>query len=320
MKNSDSPRILLFVPDRFEAEEYGRLIESALPGANLFATSSPADFDSEIASAEIVVGWKFPRPSLVKGDGVQWIHKLSAGVDDVVGAHVPAHTVVTRSDGAVIARRMVEYVLASILSWTQRSEIARRQQMDRVWKYYRIALAEGLTIGVAGLGDVGSSMARRLKVNGLNVVGWVRSPRQDSTVSRLYNGKEQLGEFIEACDFLVLTLPYTDETHHIFGADQFRRFKKEAVLINVGRGSLVDEPAMIDAIRSGQIAGAFLDVTEKEPLSALSPLWQMPNVFVTPHISGPVVPAEVIPLFLSNYQKYLSGQPLDRVADRFRGY
>lgn len=318
--NARHPDILVYVPDASESREYGQLLRAALPKARVIAAESVEELDQHIGSTEVLTGWKFPRSSLAKASGLRWIHKLSAGVDDVINDPALRNAAVTRSDGAIIASRIVEYVMGCVFAWTQRFETARRQQQAAIWRYYRVGLARGATIGIAGLGDVGSSIARGCTANGMTVTGWVRSPRQDSSVSRLYAGPEQMPEFLAACDYLVLALPATPQTRHIMGEAQFAGLKPGAVFINVGRGTLVDEAALIRALEEKRLAAAFLDVTEVEPLPAQSPLWTMENVFITPHVSGPVVPREVLPLFVENYERYRQGLPFERTPDRAKGY
>ncbi|HTV71255.1 MAG TPA: D-2-hydroxyacid dehydrogenase [Rhizobiaceae bacterium] len=228
---------------------------------------------------------------------------------------------VSRTDGSAIAPRMVEYVLGAIYATTQQFPRAWAQARDRAWRPYLVGRASGKVVGVAGLGDIGALIALALNRNGMRVVGWRRSkaPLPDG-VDKVYHGADELPAFASACDFLVSVLPATDQTKRIFDADIFAAMKREAVFINVGRGHSVDEDALADALEGDVIAGAVLDVFEREPLPTESRLWGLKNLTITPHVSGPLLPEDVISSFLENLARFRAGQPLHKLVDRRRGY
>jgi glyoxylate/hydroxypyruvate reductase len=227
----------------------------------------------------------------------------------------------TRTDGGVIAQRMVEYVLGAIFATTQQFHRAFRQALEARWESYPVGRAMGMTVGIAGLGDIGRRIARGLDANGILVDGWRRTQGPVSApLRRVYAGRPALAELVSGSDFVVSVLPATAETHQIFDATVFRAMRPNAVFINVGRGSSVDEAALIEAVRSGQIAGAFLDVVAQEPMPRANPLWHVENIVITPHVSGPIVPEEVVPDFVENYARWLEGRSMIKEVDLARGY
>jgi glyoxylate/hydroxypyruvate reductase len=320
-QHRDLPHILVYSPRGDEAAEYSRLIVERHPEADLMSASEPAGFFRHIGSAEVLMGWMFPANAFTTVRRLRWIHKISAGVEDVIyeQPHDPS-VVLTRTPGALIAPRMVEYVLGCIYAHAQRFDLAAAQQRERVWHKYTPDLASQCTVGVAGLGDIGMLVVSALRRNGFRVLGWRRTPRPADGVEQVYVGTEELEPFVAACDVIVILLPATAATQRIISERVLAAMKPEAYLINIARGSVVDEAALIRALRERRIAGAALDVFEVEPLPVDSPLWELPNVRLTPHVSGPVIPAEVVGAFLDNLERYLAGQPLKRQIDETQGY
>jgi phosphoglycerate dehydrogenase-like enzyme len=191
-------------------------------------------------------------------------------------------------------------------------------------------------VGIVGYGSIGRETARLARALGMRVLACKRNPERKAdtgwslpetgdpqgSLPEKYYGIAELQAMLKECDYVVLTLALTPATRHIIDAEALRSMKPGAVLVNVARGALVDEPALIEALHSGQIRAAGLDVFEKEPLPADSPLWAMPNVLLTPHIAGlhPAHDAHLISLFTENLQRYLAGQPLLNLVDVAAGY
>jgi len=215
---------------------------------------------------------------------------------------------------------MVEYTLGAIYATTQQFPRAWAQARQRVWQPYLVERASGKVAGVAGLGDIGAQVALALKRNGMRVVGWRRSeaPRPEG-VERVYRGPDQLAAFASECDFLISVLPATDDTRRIFAADIFKAMRPEAVFINIGAGT-VSTIMPGDALEKGIIAGAVLDVFEREPLPSVSRLWGLQNLMITPHVSGPILPEDVLSSFLENLTRFQAGEPLHKLVDGSRGY
>jgi glyoxylate/hydroxypyruvate reductase A len=313
--------VLIFSPDPREAERYGGLLRAAIGDADFTVASSAEAADAALARVEIAFGWKFPAGLLARMSALRWIHKISAGVEDVVlGETLPALVRLTRTDGSALAPRMIEYVLCAIYMTTHRFPRALRQQSQKLWQNYLVDKAQGKVVGVAGLGDIGGAIAQALTKNGMRVLGWRRSPGAVPGVERVFAGRPELESFVSRCDFVVSVLPTTAETKNVFSAAVFAAMRNHAVFINVGRGASVDEDALADAVARKVIGGAVLDVFREEPLPATSPLWDMEQVIITPHVSGPVVPEDVVGIFIDNFRRYRAGAPLLREIDIQRGY
>jgi phosphoglycerate dehydrogenase-like enzyme len=175
---------------------------------------------------------------------------------------------------------------------------------------------------IAGVGPIGRAVARACSTFGMRVRGLGRTARRGDEAFDTIHGLDELVEALPWADYVVDTLPATPQTHHAFGAEAFAAMNPWTRFVNVGRGSTVDERALADALREGTLGGAALDVFEEEPLPASSPLWSMPGVIVSPHMSGDAAGWQeaVVELFIENLERYLTGRPLRNVVDKARGY
>jgi len=223
--------------------------------------------------------------------------------------------------------RMAEFALGAILFLANRFDIAVRGQFEKQWRQKemiktRFAVA-GKTVGIMGMGAIGTAIAKWCAAHGMRVMGLRRdsSLPKPEFVTEIFS-TNQIDEFLRGADFVVLTLPLTPATHGFLSAERLAAMKSGAYLINIGRGQLVDEAALIDKLRERKLAGAVLDVFQTEPLPADHPFWQMDNVFVTPHISGNF--AEYVDRvgeqFAENLARYVRGEALFNVVEKKRGY
>lgn len=216
---------------------------------------------------------------------VRWIHFLSAGVDGIWEMDVDwSRYRISKSTG-VHAATISEYVLGAVLYALKGFGTFARQQRERAWQRFWLDECAGKTLGIVGVGTIGARLARHAKALGMRVVGTVTTPRPIPDVDEVF-GMEGLGRVLEASDFVVLLVPLTERTRGLLDAEALGRMKETAWLINVARGEVVVEAALVAALQEGRIAGAVLDVFEEEPLPAESPLWAMENVLVTPHVAG----------------------------------
>lgn len=279
-----------------------------------------AGFDEALAQAEIIIG----RPEVAdvaRAPHLTWVQLSSAGADQYVGT-VREEVVITAANG-VYGVPTAEHALAMMLAMVRGLHTAVRDAEDRTWRRpLQYDELYGSTCGVLGFGDIGSTIARRAKAFGMRVVALRRSPDNPPEYVDAMYGQDGLRELLTESDHVVNALPATDATHHLLNAVRLSQMKSSAILYNVGRGSTVDERALIDALRDGKLAGAALDVFEEEPLPAGSPLWEMPNVIITPHRGGssPREDERVADLFLDNLARRRSGKPLRNVIDRDLGY
>jgi phosphoglycerate dehydrogenase-like enzyme len=271
---------------------------------------------------------------------LRWVQGHFAGVEHLLDHPLLKSVVLTTASG-IHAPAMAEYVLLMMLAFAHRLPRMLHYQQRAEWPKGRWNLfvpreLRGAMVGVVGYGSVGREVARLARAFGMRVLaakrdvqrradeGWrlpeVGDPEAGS-VERLY-APHALGEMLGECDFVVLTVPLTPDTRHLIGAQELQRMKREAVLINVARGGVVDEAALIEALQNGVIGGVALDVYAEEPLPAASPLWTLPNVILSPHVSGftPRYDERAMALFAENLRRYVAGEPLINVVDVGRGY
>jgi glyoxylate/hydroxypyruvate reductase A len=271
-----------------------------------------------IGAADILMAQiAFPGELLARAPRLGWIQVMGAGADSVL-PHVPPGVRVSRLTGS-LGPRMAEYAIGFVLAITQRiPEVVRHQAAHR-WQTLDLGVAQGQTLGVAGLGSIGAAVARLGARMGMRVIGYSRRRPNLAEVDEWFPA-EGFGAFLNSADFVVLTLPATPATRHIVNRDSLRQMRPGAWLLNLSRGALIDEPALIEGLRQGRLAGAVLDVFEREPLAPEHPFWEMPNVIVTAHQSGAVIPEEVVDLFAPNLERYRRGEPLINEIDVGRGY
>jgi phosphoglycerate dehydrogenase-like enzyme len=248
------------------------------------------------------------------------VQGIGAGIDMYYGARLPADVVLTNAAG-ISAVPMAEFVMARILSvWKRFPELAALQERHE-WKPAYGALFAGSTLGIVGFGAIGAAIAERARAFGARVVASRRRPELGDGGTGLVDvmyGPDELHELLAQCDSVVVAAPATPETRDLFDAAAFAAMKPGSVFCNVGRGSLVDEDALIDAARAGHLRAAILDVTRYEPLPPESPLWDAPNVLLSPHSSATAdrYAERLYELFADNLRRYLAGEPLRNVVDQ----
>ena len=241
---------------------------------------------------------------------LRWLHTFSAGIDHpVFRSFLERGVRLSHSAGAAaeaIAHTVMLFILALSRRWPAAFDVVRAKQ----WKQGEADDLGGRLVVVAGMGHIGSQVARLAHAFGMKVIGIRRRPRGDEPAETWPS--ERLDEALAAADYVVLALPLTNSTRRILDRRRIALLRPEARLINVGRGELVDEAALVEALASGRLAGAALDVFEEEPLPTESPLWTLPNVIVTPHTAGltPGSAANAVEIFLDNLGRYLRGEPL----------
>ena len=253
---------------------------------------------------------------------VRWVQSTSAGIGQMVKrvGLDKAGIVITTSSG-VHARPLADFCLMAMLMFAKDYVRMERDKKAKHWERYCGEELTGKTLAIVGLGRVGQEVARHGKRMDMRVVGMRRTDVPVVGIDKMFD-RDQLRDVLGETDFLVLAAPHTPETEGIIGADEIAAMKRGAVLINIGRGQLVDEPALIRALQEGHLAGAALDVFSAEPPHADSPLWDMPNVIISPHSASTVTQenARITELFCDNLQRYLSGRPLRNVLDTEKLY
>lgn len=308
------PRTVL-VTDFFRDEQLP-LLRAARPKIE-FRVRGPKELTAaDIAWAEALIGFRPPQQLEVRGP--KWIHGSGAGVDAwLFRREFPADVLLTRTNqpfGAMIG----EYCLARALAERQAMIQLYEQQRRSAWEYRTIPLVEGTRAVVVGTGEVGRGIAARFHALGARVDGVSASGRSVHPFDRVFE-RRHLHEALKECDWLILAAPLTESTYHMIGATELS-FARGSYLINVGRGALVDEGAIVPALEAGQIRGAALDVFESEPLPTTSPLWQHPKVLISPHISGITSVAGATEGFLHALAALERGERPDTAVDVKRGY
>ncbi|MEX0285136.1 MAG: 2-hydroxyacid dehydrogenase [Paracoccaceae bacterium] len=250
---------------------------------------------------------------------LQLVQKLGAGVETIVNhPALPSHVRVTRLKPDAPAREIAEFCLAYIL-WRQRNmAFHEAAQRDCAWRSIAPREADKTTVGVLGMGHIGGRTAGMLRDIGFNVIGWSRSPKTLEGVE-CRHGLDALPEMLGQCDYVAAILPSTAETRGLLDAGMLANMKSGSMLINAGRGDLVDEPALMACLDNGPLEHAVLDVVSQEPLPADNPLWTNPKVTITPHVSGWHL-GDAMKDVVENYKRLSTGDALLHEVDRARGY
>lgn len=301
-------------------KRYETLLKEKRNDLPLYICDNKEKIEQHIEEADIIFsGHTFPVELLPKAKNLKWIQSISAGVENfVLSRSIPEQVVLTKITG-IHGPIMSEYVLGYILAITFNMKYAFESQKKRDWPYYVPDTLRSKTVGVIGLGSIGACIAYKLHQVGAEVIGLEEQEKKLPYMSREYLVSETK-EFLERADFVVMSLPLTPKTKGVFGAKEFAAMKKNAYFINVSRGPLVQEKALVNALRSGQIAGAILDVFSEEPLPKNHELWELDNVIITPHISGPSIPEDIVKVFLENLKRFEANKELVGVVDRDKGY
>ncbi|MBG0771315.1 MAG: D-2-hydroxyacid dehydrogenase [Anaerolineaceae bacterium] len=307
-------------------------------------TSDPDAISDEIwAETDVLYTWDV-LPGSEKVPHLKWVQFGGAGVDFFMQSSLAQkEDILLTSMSGAITSQLAEYVVMALLALGHKMPELMHIQADHHWLTEKEMTARvmpvelrGSTVGILGYGSIGRQVARLLQPFGAEILAAKRDvmhPEDSGYIpegmgdpngdffTRLYP-MEALHSMIAICDFVVVTLPLTDETHHLLGQDAFEAMKETAYLVNVGRGAVIDEKAMIAALQAGKFAGAALDVFEVEPLPEDNPLWDLENVFLSSHVSwlSKNIQDETLALFLENLNRYLAGLPLYNQVDLKKGY
>lgn len=321
MSASDKTRgRILFAVTGWDPADWLDEFASAAPDRQIVLEADGAD-DPSIRYA---VTWKHRPGSLAGFPNLQVIFSAGAGVDHLIGDPALPDVPIVRVVADDLAMRMSEYVVWQVLDHFRQGRLYRAQQAKRAWKELPQPAASDVTVGIMGLGALGSDAAAKLRGLGFDVTGWSRTPKQVGGVQS-FAGEEGLGEFLGASDIVVVLLPLTGATRGIVNEAMVAMMKPRTplggpVLINAGRGQLQVEADILAALENGQLMAASLDVFETEPLPAESPLWQHPRVTVTPHAAATSDPRRLVPQMVRQILDFERGLPLANLVDRKSGY
>ena len=286
--------------------------------------TQPEDVLKHALDADIIVGFPAILGEVIgKAKNLKWAHSFSAGVDKLLTPEIVASPVLVSNSSGVHAIPIAEHIIAFMLLFTKRFYDTFRFQQNKKWQR-RDDLEElyGKTILIVGLGHIGTQAAKLAHCFGMHVIATNRELEDKPEFVEEIKSPDQIDEMLPRADFVVLSVPHTKETHHMFNTEKLQKMKPSAVLINIGRGGVVNENDLIAALEQKTIRGAALDVTEIEPLPSDSPLWGMENVILTPHHSGTSSEYmnRAIERFCLNLQAFLKNKSLPNLVDKERGY
>jgi phosphoglycerate dehydrogenase-like enzyme len=299
------------------------------PEVDFVSPLDQAGADRALPGADIVLGTAVRRENLASARRLKWIHVTAAGVGHVLFPQLVESDIVLTNSRGLHSDSMAEHALGLLLSFARKLHLARDAQRESRWTQ-RAMWCEpppfrelaGASLGLVGLGAVGSALATRARALGMTVRAVCRRPRTDPAPAHAVWPLDRLGDLAAASDALVLAAPHTAATRAMIGGEVIARMPRHSVLVNLGRGALVDEPALITALERGAIAGAGLDVFVEEPLPPENPLWKLPQVIATPHVSGfgPRFWERTLDMFADHLRARLDGAPLTNVVDKREGY
>jgi phosphoglycerate dehydrogenase-like enzyme len=263
---------------------------------------------SHYDTIDAVLAWRFPAGVVERLPRLAWVCALAAGVEKLLVPELPARVVVSRIVDPEQGRCIAHYVAALVLAHARHLPLYAAQQRAHDWTRHPVAGGLDCSVGILGFGEMGREVARLLQAIDFEVRGWSRSQGGP------------LEDFLAGCDIVVCALPLTAETAGLLDARAFAAMKRGAYLVNVARGGHVVEADLIDAVQSGHLAGAALDVQQREPLPADDPLWDVPGITITPHIAAQSTPQTIARQFVEGYRALQAGRPLPRAIERTRGY
>jgi phosphoglycerate dehydrogenase-like enzyme len=334
-RSSDHPmrKLLICVHHPFDQWNaplwFSERLRQEFPQVNVVNLPDYKRVDEEIVDAEIVIAWSIRSEQIAAAKKLRWIHSPAAAVHQLIFPELVNSEIVLTNAREVHGPVVAEHVIALIFALAKKIPGSVRLQEKHVWgqqilwdELPRVREVAGATVGLLGLGSIGRAVAKSTKALGMRVIAVREHPEKGSEGADVVFGPAQSDEVFRQADYVVLAVPVTASTKGIANTKRLALMKVDACLINVGRGPLVDELALESALREKKIGGAALDVFPKEPLAADSPLWDVPNLLITPHTAALTdrLWERHYALFSGNLRRYLGGQPLLAVVDKRKGY
>jgi phosphoglycerate dehydrogenase-like enzyme len=317
---STSPLVLVLAADD---EPQLRALEK-IPHVRVKDVSA---LDGAAPDAEAILLWSgsrdLLRAALAAHPQVRWIHSRSAGLDSILFPELVASPASLTNGSGVFSQSLGEFALAMMLYFAKDFPRMLRNKAARRWEQFDVDEIAGQTVGIVGYGDIGRAVAWRAHAMGMKILALKRHPpaAPDPLIDAFYKPAE-LHAMLGASDYVAACAPLTQETRHMISDAAFAAMKPEAVLINVGRGPVVDQAALVRALQQKKIRGAGLDVFEQEPIPADDPIWSFENVFISPHAADHTHDwlDQAMSFFLKQYERFRTGVPLENVVDKHLGY
>ena len=326
-------KLLIFVHHPFDQWNapawFSKRLQQQFPQLNVVSLPDYKRVDEEIVDAEIVIAWSIKPGQIAAAKKLRWIHSPAAAVHQLMFPELINSEIVLTNAREVHGPVVAEHVIALVFALAKKIPASVRLQQKHIWgqqilwdEVPRIREVAGATLGIIGLGSIGRPTVKNAKAMGMKVIAAREHPEKGSEGADVVVGMAQVHELFTEADYIVLAAPVTDSTRSIANAERLALMKPDACLINVGRGPLVDEAALASALREKKIGGAALDVFPKEPLAADSPLWDVPNLLITPHTAALTTKLweRHYALFSENLRRYLNGGALLAVVHKDKGY
>ena len=332
--STERPKLLVAAHHYFDIwsvpEWFAGRLQKDFPQVNVVDSASDAETNRQISDADAVIAWRLTPEAARAAQKLRWLHSTSAAVNQLLYPEIVDGDVLLTNGSEVHGAAVAEHILALLLALAKKLPEAARFQQKHFWAQQELYREPprpkeiaGAVLGLIGLGHIGSETARRALALGMRVIGLREHPERGGPegVEKVF-GPGDLQALLSESDFVVLTAPVTLKTRNLMTAERIGQMKPDARLINVGRGQLIDETALIQALRERRIAGAALDVFVEEPLPPDSPLWDIEHVLITPHvaINSEKQWERQYALVAENLRRYLSQRPLLSVVDKKRGY
>jgi len=306
------------------AKDFKNVLETKFPKLFIHAGMSEEEIGDFIEKTDILFTGKISDELIKKAQNLKWIQTLSAGVDSIINLPSLRKEVLLTSVRGIHGPQMSEMAILLMLALNRNFQKVIRNQDQRIWERWPGKLLYNKKVGVLGVGTIGEEIARKCKVFGMTVFGIDIVRREIDSIDFFY-GPAELLQVTKEVDYFIIVVPSTPQTKKMIGTEALFSMKPTAFLINIGRGDIVDEEALIHALKTGKIAGAALDTFWKEPLPKNNPLWDMKNVIITPHVGGvsDIYVEQVLPILEENLRRFLQGErenlinPIDWVRKPF---
>ncbi len=298
-----------------------------LDGVPHLRISSLSDLTTEAKQAEIILLWggsrDLFRAVFLASPGVRWVHSRAAGLDKSLFPELVQSPVPLTNGTGVFSQSLGEFALAAILYFAKDFPRMLRNQRAGRWEQFLVDEIAGQTVGIVGYGDIGCAVAGRAHAMGMRVLALKRhAPASADPLIAQFFKPTELAAMLAQCDYVVVAAPLTPETHHMIGDAAFAAMKPSAIVINIGRGPVIDQAALVRALTDGKIRGAGLDVFEQEPIPQGDPIYKFDNVLVSPHCADQTRTwlKQAMDFFLQQYARFTAGQPLENIVDKHLGY
>src|SRR5438876_153885 len=312
------------------AERQLAMLEKPLAGVKLIVGNSVEAFEQAAIHADVLFNWSGSlalfRTVFGMCPNLRWVHSRSVGLERTLFPELMESPVPLTNGTGVFSPSLAEFVLAAILYFAKDFRRMIRNQYAGVWEAFDVLPVSGSTVGIIGYGDIGRAVAKGTRAMGMRVLAIKRhSPplckSDDPLVDQIYSPDRRI-EMLSRCDYVVVSAPLTSETRSMIGKPEFAAMKSTAVIINVGRGPIIDEAAMINALFEGRIKGAALDVFDQEPLPDRHPFYKLENVLLSPHCADhtPDWLDQAMQFFLTQFERFRKGEPLENLVNKKLGY